>query len=126
VEAVRYYDINPSDVIIIFDDAALPFGKLRYRSSGSAGGQKGMISILGGLGTLDVPRLRVGIDHPGAEADMKGWVLGKFTKNQRDAWPEIEELAWKGLERWLAGEAGEGFTVQITDFGDSGEGKKGK
>ena len=37
-EAARYFDVQPEDVLVFFDDAALPFGKLRYRASGSAGG----------------------------------------------------------------------------------------
>ncbi|MDR0616800.1 MAG: aminoacyl-tRNA hydrolase [Synergistaceae bacterium] len=115
VEAARYFDISPSDVLVLFDDAALPFGKLRYRASGSAGGQKGMISILGGLGTLDVPRLRAGIGGPDAGIDMKGWVLGRFTNSQRDSWPLLEDLAWESFLKWLAGGAGDGFTVQIPD-----------
>jgi PTH1 family peptidyl-tRNA hydrolase len=115
VEAVRYFDIPPSDILVLFDDTALPFGKLRYRSSGSAGGQKGMISILGGLGTLDVPRLRAGVGGPDAGIDMKSWVLGKFTKTQRTSWPLLEELAWEGFLKWLSGTAGEGFTVQIPE-----------
>jgi PTH1 family peptidyl-tRNA hydrolase len=113
LEASRYFDIPPSDILVVFDDTALPFGKLRYRANGSAGGQKGMISILGGLGTLDVPRLRAGVDHPNNGASMKDWVLGKFTKEQRESWPLLESLAWESLLKWLSGEAGDGFTVQI-------------
>jgi PTH1 family peptidyl-tRNA hydrolase len=115
VEAVRYYDIAPSDVMVVFDDVALSFGKLRYRASGSAGGQKGMISIIAGLDTLDIPRLRAGIDPPAPNVTMSDWVLGKFPKHQRDAWRLVEDLAWAGLGRWLSGAAGEGFTVQIEE-----------
>jgi PTH1 family peptidyl-tRNA hydrolase len=114
LEASRYYDVPPSEILVLFDDTALPFGKLRYRASGSAGGQKGMMSILGGLGTLDVPRLRAGVDGPDAGVGMKDWVLGKFTKDQRELWPQVESLAWDGLLKWLSGAAGDGFTVQIT------------
>jgi PTH1 family peptidyl-tRNA hydrolase len=113
-EASRYYDVPPSDILVLFDDTALPFGKLRYRASGSAGGQKGMMSILGVLGTLDVPRLRAGVDSPDASVGMKDWVLGKFTKSQRESWPQVESLAWDSLLKWLSGAAGDGFTVQIT------------
>jgi PTH1 family peptidyl-tRNA hydrolase len=113
LEASRYYDVPSSDILVIFDDAALPFGRLRYRASGSAGGQKGMMSNLGGLGTLGVPRLRAGVDHPDAGIGMKDWVLGKFTRDQRESWPLVESLAWEGLMKWLSGAAGDGFTVQI-------------
>jgi PTH1 family peptidyl-tRNA hydrolase len=112
-EAAGYYDIAPEDVLIIFDDVALPFGKLRYRRNGSAGGQRGMISILGALGTLDVPRLRVGVGAPAPGKDLPEWVLGRLPKEQRNLWPEIEDLAWDCMKRWLSGEAGDGFTARI-------------
>ncbi len=113
IEAVRYFDVEPEDVFVVFDDVALPFGKLRYRESGSAGGQKGMISILGMMDTLDVPRLRVGVGAPTPQIDIKDWVLGKFLKEQRDAWPKVEDLAWSALMKWLSGDAGPGFTLQL-------------
>jgi PTH1 family peptidyl-tRNA hydrolase len=112
-EAAKYYDVASNDVLIVFDDAALPFGRLRYRQNGSAGGHNGMASILGGLGTLDVPRLRVGVGPPPPSADMRDWVLGKFPKEQRDRWSDVEDLAWSSLARWLDGASGEGFTVGI-------------
>jgi PTH1 family peptidyl-tRNA hydrolase len=115
IEAARYYDLAPEDVLAVFDDAALPFGKLRYRRSGSAGGQKGMISIIAALGTLDVPRLRAGVGGPAPRVELRDWVLSKFPKQERDLWPLVEDLAWICLVKWLSGAAGEGFTVQIED-----------
>jgi PTH1 family peptidyl-tRNA hydrolase len=113
IEAVRYYDIEPSDVLVVFDDVALPFGRVRYRSNGSAGGHNGMISILGVLGTLDVSRLRIGVGAPAPKVEMRDWVLGKFSREQRERWRDVEELAWSSLTRWLDGSAAEGFTVEI-------------
>ena len=115
IEAVRYSNLEPADILVIFDDVAIPFGKLRYRSSGSAGGQKGMISILGTLGTLDVARLRIGVGSPVQGVEMADWVLGKLPQKQREQWNLIEGLAWNGLVKWLNGGAGEGFTVQIEE-----------
>jgi PTH1 family peptidyl-tRNA hydrolase len=112
-EAARYNEVSPEDILVLFDDTALPFGKLRYRSNGSAGGHKGMASVLGAFETLGVPRLRVGVDAPPGTIAMKDWVLGKFTKDQRGSWPKIEDLAWDALTRWLRGEVGPGFTVQL-------------
>ncbi|MDR1136797.1 MAG: aminoacyl-tRNA hydrolase [Synergistaceae bacterium] len=112
-EAARYYDIAPSDVLIIFDDAAIPFGSLRYRPSGSAGGHKGMISVIALLGTLDIPRLRLGIGAPPSHIQMKDWALGKLPKDQRDAWPDVETSAWEALSKWLGGASADGFTLKI-------------
>jgi len=122
LEAARYHDVAPEDVLVVFDDVALPFGRLRYRSSGSAGGQKGMISVIGALGTLDVPRLRVGVGAPAPQMALPDWVLGKLPKEQRALWPKVDDLAWDALRKWIAGEAGEGFTVSIEGAEPSGKG----
>jgi PTH1 family peptidyl-tRNA hydrolase len=112
-EASRYYDVAPEDILIVFDDTALPFGTLRYRSTGSAGGHKGMISIIAALGTLDVPRLRIGVGSPPDVVAKRDWVLGKMPHGQRGVWPDIEAAAWESLARWASGSAGEGFTIKI-------------
>ena len=111
-EAARFYDVAQEDMLVVFDDAAMPFGSLRYRSTGSAGGHKGMISVIASFGTLDIPRLRVGVGGPPGEMQMRDWVLGKMPKAQRDAWPDVESLAWDALRKWLTGCAGEGFTLK--------------
>lgn len=111
--AAKYFDVEPQDILIIFDDVSIPFGTLRMRDGGSAGGQNGMKSIIAALDTLDVPRLRVGVGGPQPQVDMKDWVLGKFTRDQRDQWRAIEDLAWDALKKWLSGDAGEGFTLRI-------------
>ncbi|MEO8270033.1 MAG: aminoacyl-tRNA hydrolase, partial [Aureliella sp.] len=64
VKAVaQFYKIDPlCDLLVICDDLSLPLGKLRMRSKGSAGGQKGLNHILQVFGTQEIPRLRIGID----------------------------------------------------------------
>ena len=100
-EAVRYGNIELSDLLIISDDSALPFGRIRMRKSGSAGGQNGLKSILGALGTLDVPRLRIGTGSPEGKMEMKEWVLGKIPPEQRRDWHKIEDAAWEALGLWI-------------------------
>ncbi|MDR1886267.1 MAG: aminoacyl-tRNA hydrolase [Synergistaceae bacterium] len=112
VMASKYYGIPPGDILVVLDEAALPFGSVRYRVSGSAGGQKGLMSVLAELGTLDVPRMRVGVGAPPPRVDLTDWVLGKFPGEQRKIWPEIEDLAWDGLIKWLRGTSGDGFTLR--------------
>ncbi|HEY5768324.1 MAG TPA: aminoacyl-tRNA hydrolase [Terrimicrobium sp.] len=73
---VRYHRIDHTETLVILDDAALPLGELRLRSSGSAGGHNGLESVLIHLATESVPRLRFGI---GAAAGvLTDHVLGKF------------------------------------------------
>ena len=100
-EAVRYGNIELSDLLIISDDSALPFGRIRMRKSGSAGGQNGLKSILGALGTLDMPRLRIGTGSPEGKMEMKEWVLGKIPPEQRRDWHKIEDAAWEALGLWI-------------------------
>ena len=61
IELVNFYKINPQDLLVIFDDATLPLGTLRFRSEGSDGGHNGMKSIIKALGTDKIPRLKVGV-----------------------------------------------------------------
>jgi peptidyl-tRNA hydrolase, PTH1 family len=70
-------------LIVISDDLALPFGKMRIRERGSAGGHNGLKSIIATLGTDEFVRLRIGIqpDHP--IADAKRFVLDQFPKSLR-------------------------------------------
>ena len=98
-EAVNFYKIELSDVLIIYDDMALPFGKLRLRAKGSAGGHNGLISILGALGSIEVPRLRIGIGH--APGSMINYVLGHFSENERDDIPNIVDNVEKAVDIWL-------------------------
>lgn len=101
LEAVRYQNVEPQDVLVIFDDVALPFGRVRMREKGSAGGQNGMKSIIGALGTLEIPRLRIGMGSPDGCMDMKDWVLGRIPSRQKDGWNDIEDMAWEAVNIWL-------------------------
>lgn len=78
---VRYYRLSPSDVIVIGDDANLPLGRLRIRASGSAGGQKGLDSVIHNLSTEEIPRVRVGIGSP--RGDMVNHVLSRFSRAEQ-------------------------------------------
>ncbi|HEX7773039.1 MAG TPA: aminoacyl-tRNA hydrolase, partial [Pyrinomonadaceae bacterium] len=70
-------------LVVISDDLALPFGKIRIRERGSAGGHNGLKSIIASLGTNEFVRLRIGIqpDHP--ISDSKRFVLDTFSKSER-------------------------------------------
>lgn len=72
---VRYYKLNPDDVLIIYDELDLEPGRMRLRGSGSAGGHNGMKSIISTLGTDAIPRLRVGIGRPPGHVPAADYVL---------------------------------------------------
>lgn len=87
-----------SKILLISDDLAMPFGKLRLRLKGSAGGQNGLKSVIAKLGTQEFPRLRLGIapDHP--IGDAAEFVLSEFPKKDRQALAEMVALAADAVE----------------------------
>ena len=83
VEAMNFYKIPPENVIVIFDDISLDVGKMRIRSKGSDGGQKGMRSIIYLSSSENFPRIKIGIGaKPNPHWDLADWVLSKFTDNE--------------------------------------------
>ena len=89
------------NLIVISDDLALPFGKIRIRARGSAGGHNGLKSIIGTLGTNEFTRLRIGIqpDHP--ISDSKRFVLDAFPASQRQAVEEVLERSVEAIRTLL-------------------------
>lgn len=80
---VNFYKVPPENLIVLYDEAALPTGKLRIRTKGSAGGHNGIKSIIYQLGTEDFVRLRIGVGAPQYEGqDLADHVLGKFAKEE--------------------------------------------
>jgi PTH1 family peptidyl-tRNA hydrolase len=88
-------DFLPQSVIIISDDLALPFGTLRLREKGSAGGHNGLKSIIAALRTDAFIRLRIGIQPAHPVGDTKSFVLQEFSRGQRD---ELEEVLARSAE----------------------------
>ena len=91
LEYMRYYKIATSDILVVCDDFNLEFGVVRYRSSGSAGGNNGLKSIISELGTADFARLRVGTRNDELKKRMGDvdFVLSKFAPEEKAALPGI-------------------------------------
>jgi PTH1 family peptidyl-tRNA hydrolase len=100
-EAVSFYKILPNDVLVICDDLNLPFCKLRLRSEGSSGGQKGLADILRVLGTDKVPRLRIGIGSPPGQMDAADYVLMNFTEKEQPDMKITIKQAVEAVLCWL-------------------------
>lgn len=96
---IRKEDRDVRRMIVISDDLALPFGKIRIRPKGSHGGQNGLRSIIECLGTQEFVRLRVGIqpEHPIASASS--FVLENFPKS---SWDEVEKIVEFSADAILA------------------------
>ncbi len=84
-ELTDYYkpDIT-TEVIVIYDDITLDVGSIRVRKHGSAGGHNGMKSIITHLGTEEFARIRVGIGEKPPRMDLVDWVLGHFSKEDKE------------------------------------------
>ncbi len=97
-------DIDPSGVCVVFDDIDLPLGVLRMRARGSAGGQKGIRSIIERLGTTEFPRLRIGIrgERYSRQRDLADYVLEPFAKGERELFEASLDRAVDVLRIWLS------------------------
>ena len=80
-EIADFHKLAPADVLVVVDDADLPLGRLRLRTSGSAGGHNGLKSVIQELGTTEFPRLRIGVGRQAGE--LKNHVLGRFSVDEK-------------------------------------------
>jgi PTH1 family peptidyl-tRNA hydrolase len=100
-QIVKFFQIPHADVLVICDDMNLKLGQLRFRASGSAGGQKGLFSILQVCGTEEIPRLRIGIGRPAEGRDVTSFVLTKFQKDELSDVDLAVRNASAGIEIWI-------------------------
>lgn len=95
-----FYKINNSDILVVCDDISLPLGKLRFRSKGSAGGQKGLNDVIQRLGSQEIPRLRIGIDSPPENWDAADYVLSKFRQDELKTMETAIQVAADAVQTW--------------------------
>lgn len=98
--ALRRRSLPLDHILIIYDDLDLPLGKIRLRVAGSAGGHKGMESIINALGSQEINRLRVGIGRPEGIA-VVDYVLQPFTKNEQPVLEEVVARACDAIALWV-------------------------
>lgn len=92
---LRRYQLEPENLLVVYDELDLPWRSLRLKRKGSSAGHNGMQSVVDSLGTSDFPRLRIGI-HPGHPvANGAKFVLRPFGRNERD---ELEEVVGRAAE----------------------------
>jgi PTH1 family peptidyl-tRNA hydrolase len=114
--AMTFYQLVPTDLMVVLDDLALPCGKIRIRAGGSSGGHNGLKDIQRVLGTDQYPRLRIGIDPTPARVPGKDYVLGKFTTEQRARLDPSLDRAAGAVVTWVD----KGIVPAMTQFnGDS-------
>ncbi len=82
--AADYYNVDPSNVLIICDDINLAPGQLRIRTKGSAGGHNGLKNVISNLGTDEFPRIRIGVGARPDEVTLVDYVLGHLSGSERE------------------------------------------
>lgn len=107
-EAVRalkdFYKIDNSDILIIHDELALPFGTLRTRGEGSDAGNNGVKSVIAHIGS-DVARIRVGIANENLQNyNAADFVLGRLTKDEKESMPNIYNHATAAIMDFISGD----------------------
>lgn len=84
-ELLRRFHATASDVVVVYDDLDLPFGRIRIRPKGSAGGHRGLLSIMEELAGASFDRVRVGIGRPPQGIDPVDYVLQRFNAEETAA-----------------------------------------
>ena len=108
----RFYKIPNEKLLVVHDDLDLPFGTLRLRPEGGAGGQRGMGSIMAKLGTQEFARLRVGIGRPPGRMAPRDYVLHDFDAEEEEILPEVMQTAVDAIRRFVS----TGIEQAMNDF----------
>ena len=101
-QIVDFYKIDPEEeLLVIFDDVSLAVGQLRIRKKGSAGGHNGIKSIISHLGTSEFSRIKIGVGEKPKEYDLADYVLGHFSKDEKEIMQEGYKKAVHAVEMIL-------------------------
>ena len=93
--------LGPGDLVVVHDDLDLPFGRIRVKRGGGAGGQKGVRDIAARIGS-DFIRVKVGIGRPPHRWTVENWVLSRFREDEQDLLQEVVGLAADAVDLLLA------------------------
>ena len=103
-KAVRYWmnelKIPVENLLVISDDLNIPFGTLRLRKNGSAGGHNGLTNINELIGTQEYARIRMGIGNDFGRGQQVGYVLGELSPEEKEQMPEICKRVIDGVRTW--------------------------
>lgn len=102
VDFVRYYKINPEDVLVLHDDLDLDISKIRIRSKGSSGGHNGIKSVIARLQTENFKRIRIGISKD-SNIPVIDYVLGKFSSEDMKLLESKFDVVNKVIEDFIDG-----------------------
>src|SRR5215831_5444169 len=84
VGLLAFYKIEPADLLVVVDEVQLDTGRLKINPDGSAGGHNGLKSVIGSLGGMQFPRLRIGVGRGDSRRDLADHVLARFEPDERE------------------------------------------
>lgn len=117
---LKFYKVPPDRLLVLFDDLDLPFGAIRLRSDGGAGGHNGMRSIIGQLGTNQFARLRFGIGRPPGRMDPAAFVLQDFNRDEAAELSGIVDRAVEAIDVFIAS----GIRAAMNKYNPTSTGEK--
>ena len=112
-----YYRIPPAAILVVYDELDIPFGVIRLREKGGAGGHNGMRSLIQHLGN-DFPRLRLGIGRPPGRMDAAAFVLQDFGRDELPLVSEMLTTAGEAIESFVR----HGINLTMTRYNGPVEG----
>jgi peptidyl-tRNA hydrolase, PTH1 family len=116
-DLLRFFKIDPADLLVVVDDVNLEVGRLRARPGGSAGGHNGLKSLIELLGAETFARLRIGVGRGDARRDLADHVLARFDADERSAVEEAVGRAADAAELFLD----EGIDAVMNRYNPRGE-----
>ena len=96
-----YYHLTAQSILVVHDDLDLPLGRVKVVRGGGAGGHKGVMSIVEQLGTINFPRVKVGIGRPQYGEAIEDYVLSPFYKDQEEVAEKAIQLAVRACELFI-------------------------
>jgi PTH1 family peptidyl-tRNA hydrolase len=116
-ELARYYRVSLADLLVVSDDVNLPLGRLRFRPGGSEGGHNGLRSVAEALGTVDYPRLRIGVGRGDERRDLADHVLARFDEDEQPGIEGAIARAADAVEAWTQ----QGFEAVMNAYNRANE-----
>ena len=99
-QLLNYYSDRISDLIVVHDDMDIPFGRIRFKSSGGSAGHKGLRSITEMLNSQEYDRLRIGVGRPPEYIKPEAYVLMGFSAEESKMLEQVLKLTTEALEYW--------------------------
>jgi len=112
------YELQPGQLLLVYDELDLPWQSLRIRPRGSAGGHHGVDSVIRSIGSTDFPRVRLGIHGGSRERDGAKIVLSGFKRGQKEELDEMLDYAAQAVESIIA----EGVEMSMAKFNRRAQG----